>query len=86
MHGLFGIFKYVTLGYEVFNAVTTLIAMFKAPVLLTPAGVQAVIDPVIQEIAAIAKITISPALVDQIVTDAVNTIKSILGGQVPPAP
>lgn len=72
------IFAYVTLGFEVFNAVTTLIAMVRTPASLSSAGVWAVVLPVLNEVAAVAHVKINFPLARVVVTDAVDTIKAAL--------
>ena len=72
------ILAYITLGFEVFNAVTTIIAMLRAPALLNAQSVWAVILPVLNEVAAVAHIKINFVLAKTIVTDAVDSIKAAL--------
>ena len=79
----FGFFKYISLGFEVFNAVTTIIAMVKAPALLSGASVWEVIQPVLDEISSIAGIKINDSLAQKITNDAVDTVKAAL--QIPSA-
>jgi hypothetical protein len=76
------IIAYISLGFEVFNAVTTLIAMVRTPALLNAAQVWAVVVPVLNEVAAVAHVKINFPVAKQVVTDAVDTIKAALGGKV----
>lgn len=73
-----GFLKYITLGFEVLNAVTTLIAMVRVPALLSAAAVWMLIQPVLSEIEQIANVKINMALAEKITTDAVDTIKAAL--------
>lgn len=72
------ILAYITLGFEVFNAVTTIIAMVRTPALLNSAAVWAVVLPVLNEVAATAHVKINFPLAKTVVTDAVDTIKAAL--------
>lgn len=73
------ILAYITLGFEVFNAVTTIIAMVRSPSLLNSQAVWAVVLPVLNEVAAVAHVKINFPLAKTVVTDAVDTIKVALG-------
>ena len=73
------ILSYITLGFEVFNAVTTIIAMVRTPASLSAQGVWAVVLPVLNEVAAVAHVKINFPLAKTVVTDAVDTIKAALG-------
>lgn len=73
-----GFLKYITLGFALFNAATTIIAMVRVPALLSAIGAWEVIQPALSEIQAVAGIKINMALALQITTDAVNTVKSAL--------
>ena len=73
------ILAYITLGFEVFNAVTTIIAMVRIPASLSAQGVWAVVLPVLNEVAAVAHVKINFPLAKTVVTDAVDTIKAALG-------
>ncbi len=72
------IFKYITLGFEIFNAVTTIIAMVRIPALLSADAVWSVIQPPLLAVAQIANVHINMTLAQKITTDAVDTIKAAL--------
>jgi len=72
------IFKYITLGFEVFNAVTTIIAMVKVPALLNADLVWGAASPVLSEIADVAHVSINMQVAQKITADAVQTIKDAL--------
>jgi len=72
------IFKYITLGFEVFNAVTTIIAMVKVPALLNADLVWGAVRPVLSEIADVAHVSINMTVAQKITGDAVQTIKDAL--------
>ena len=70
--------KYITLGFEVLNAVTTIVAMIQHPQLLDADLVWAAVKPVIAEVASVAKITVNMDLAKTISDNAVSTIKAAL--------
>ena len=70
--------KYITLGFEVLNAVTTIVAMIQHPQLLDADLVWAAVKPVIAEVASVAKITVNMDLAKTISDSAVSTIKGAL--------
>jgi len=77
--------KYITLGFEVLNAVTTIVAMIQHPQLLDADLVWAAIKPVIAEVASVAKITVNMELAKTISDNAVSTIKAALVKTLPAA-
>ncbi len=72
------ILKYITLGFEVFNAVTTLIVMVRNPTLLNTVTVWNVISPVLVAVTTATGVKVNMAIARQLVIDAVNTLKAIL--------
>lgn len=73
-----GFLKYITLGFEVINAVTTIAVMVKNPALLDAQAVQNVLDPVIAEIGSVVGVKINKEIADQVIADAVHSLKAIL--------
>lgn len=73
-----GFFKYLTLGFEAFNAVTTLVAMVRVPASLSGPLVWAVVQPVLLEIQMVAGIKINMNLAQQISDQATATLRLAL--------
>ncbi len=72
------VLKYIQLGFEVFNAVTTLIAMIRTPALLNSNAAWAVILPVLNEVCAVTGIKLNWPLARTISNDAIDTLKAAL--------
>ncbi len=72
------IFKYITLGFEVLNATTTIIAMLKVPAILNADLVWGAVSPVLAEISDVAHVSVNMVLAKKITADAVQAIKDAL--------
>lgn len=70
--------KYIQLGFEVFNAVMTLIAMIRTPALLNANAAWAVILPVLNETCAVTGVKLNWPLARTISNDAIDTLKAAL--------
>ena len=71
------VLMYLSLGFEVFNAVTTLVALFRMPALLSPEMVWTAIMPVLNAIQTALGVSINMTKARAIATSAVAAIQAV---------